>query len=665
MTLKTTINFMFAILATVVVATGCKHPQEKQQISTQTRAILDLADKTKYVRGMQAFIPFLDSALAGQELAPVDKYQVYIKKHAYYLNNANQYYKAHLYADSLLWLINTYRTDFDSGSMFHAYMSKANVCYKLSRYDDAFKYYAKAKAVAYSCKSDCEEAVYLFRVAMSFYHEEKYLESARLFNETFGKLNSCKNETEEYYFRRQETIGNTGLAYFKAGYYDSSIYYYHNAIDYITNWMPRFPGQLHNWQDALSVVYGNLGSSYVALKNTDSAEACYRNSLALNESANRNIKDRLFNLIKLAELYTEAGKYKQAEELLRDEDKLLRENLNTLNGDSLELVYRAAGANWKYYQKKGDFNNAIVYLQRYHEAHEAKTLRTQKNTNYDLEKGIDNVEHENQIANLEKDVQIRRQNNIIMALTITLAAGALISIYRSLKRFKKNYKTLEQKTEKITVDSAIKEETLQRKIKTDQLNFLALIENTDDFLWSVDREMRYLAFNKPFKDYLYKLFGVYPTTGQRDILEEKHPAFFEKISAGYLRAFDGTAHHILDKGILIDGQTPDIEIRFKPIKDEQGNIIGVSCFRRDITEFLALIRKLALNNEQLKKIAWVQSHKLRGPLSTIKGIAYIIQEQELDQKHLALMVASLQEKVEEMDGIIHEIVAMSDDQQDV
>lgn len=657
--------FIAAVAMVVMALAGCKQEQTTKQTTAQTGNILDLADKAKYARGPQAYISFLDSALAGQELGPADRFQVYIKKHAHYLNYADQYYKAQQYADSLLELIDANRDVFDSGNMFHAYMSKANVCYKLNRYSDAFKYYAKAKAVAYSCKSDCEEGVYLFRIAMSFYHEEKYLESARLFNETSGKLNTCKNESQEYYFRRQETIGNTGLAYFKAGLTDSSIHYYSLAVAYIQHWMPQFPAQIHNWEEALSVVYGNMGSSYVLLKNTDSAETYYLKSLALNEAANRNLIDRLFNLIKLAELYTDAGKYKQAEKLLDIENNLFEETSKSSGADSLDLVYRSAGAKWKYYQKTGDYSKAILYLQQHHEAQEAKTLRTQKNANYDLAKGIDNVEHETQIANLEKDVQIRRQNNIIMALTVILIAGALMVIYRSLKRFQQNYKTLEQKTEKITVESAIKEEELQRKIKTDQLNFLALIENTDDFLWSVDLQMRYLAFNKPFKDYLYKLFEVYPRTGQKDILQEKNPVFFEKIRAGYVKAFEGAAHQILEKGIVIDGFAPDIEIRFKPIKDEHGNIIGVSCFRRNITDFLGLIRKLALNNEQLKKIAWVQSHKLRGPLTTIKGITSAIIEHELDQAHIALMMASLQEKVEEMDGIIHEIVAMSDDQQEL
>ena len=144
------------------------------------------------------------------------------------------------------------------------------------------------------------------------------------------------------------------------------------------------------------------------------------------------------------------------------------------------------------------------------------------------------------------------------------------------------------------------------------------------------------------------------------MLQKNNPTFFTKLQAGYTIAFGGTAHQILDKGITVNGLSPDIEIRFKPIKDELNQVIGVSCFRRDVTEFLGLIRKLALNNEQLKKIAWVQSHKLRGPLSTIKGIAYIFTSDTIHDPQIALMMEALQEKIEEMDQIIHEIVAISD-----
>jgi len=56
----------------------------------------------------------------------------------------------------------------------------------------------------------------------------------------------------------------------------------------------------------------------------------------------------------------------------------------------------------------------------------------------------------------------------------------------------------------------------------------------------------------------------------------------------------------------------------------------------------------------------VQSHKLRGPLSTIMGIVSFLMQKDIDQKYHEQMLLSLKDKAEEMDNVIREIVSRSE-----
>jgi PAS domain S-box-containing protein len=219
---------------------------------------------------------------------------------------------------------------------------------------------------------------------------------------------------------------------------------------------------------------------------------------------------------------------------------------------------------------------------------------------------------------------------------------------------------LEDTNKKIKDESAKKEELLRRKIRQDELNFMALIENTDDFLWSVDREFNLLAFNKAYREYFILVFGVEPRTGTPDPVKMLSPERYAKLVDGYETVLAGHPYDIVEKGMSVNGNTPDVEVRFRPIRDEQGNLSGVSCFRRDITEYVRLITKLETSNKQLRDIAWVQSHKLRGPLATMIGILDYLSDPEVTDADREMMTASLLEKLEEMDKIIHEIVALSE-----
>jgi len=109
-------------------------------------------------------------------------------------------------------------------------------------------------------------------------------------------------------------------------------------------------------------------------------------------------------------------------------------------------------------------------------------------------------------------------------------------------------------------------------------NLLALIESTQDHVWSVDLEYRLTTFNRAFQQHIESNFGVKMAVGMR--LHEELPSaravlwppLYERaLSQGPFRT----------EYVLGTGST--VEFSFNPIADD-GKVIGISVFGKDITE---------------------------------------------------------------------------------
>jgi PAS domain S-box-containing protein len=654
-------RWYYFLISLIIMMAGCNQKRRSIESTGLVDSLIAVSETLRDSGSPVESLDFLDKQFSGVDVSPLGRYKLYAYKYNIYDGQLHNGRRALLYADSLLYLVKDKAVVWDTAHLFRAFMLKANASYRNELFDSAFKYYELAKDLALKSGSACEEFVYLFRISMVQFREEKFIESARLFKMAYATSTLCSRTTMEHCFRQQEILSNTGIAYGKAQMNDSSLHYYREALKFILERRDLFKADRRKWDEALSVVYGNIGSVFSSLKQTDSAELYFERSIALSRMTGRNIADRQYNLLKFADLLMDKGQINAAGDLLAEFDSVdKRLRLIRTTEENLEFDLRSTEVYARYYFDKHLYQEAISFIHRRDSVREEKWTVTNRILKNDLQNGMDNIGHEKQIISLEKDVRIRAQQNIILVLTIVLSLVVLLAIFSSFRKYKQKSLVLEDTNKKIKDESAKKEELLRRKIRQDELNFMALIENTDDFLWSVDREFNLLAFNKAYREYFILVFGVEPRTGTPDPVKMLSPERYAKLVDGYETVLAGHPYDIVEKGMSVNGNTPDVEVRFRPIRDEQGNLSGVSCFRRDITEYVRLITKLETSNKQLRDIAWVQSHKLRGPLATMIGILDYLSDPEVTDADREMMTASLLEKLEEMDKIIHEIVALSE-----
>lgn len=198
---------------------------------------------------------------------------------------------------------------------------------------------------------------------------------------------------------------------------------------------------------------------------------------------------------------------------------------------------------------------------------------------------------------------------------------------------------------------------IQEKIYNDGQNLRAIINNTRDLIWSVDRQSRIITGNQAFWDRVKELTGKNEAeVSNADFEQERVKLFFDS----YERGFRGEAFSVVrQRGS--GGRLYYEELSFNPIYDLKENVIGVNCFLRDITERQEHLQKIENQNKRLREIAWIQSHLVRAPVASILGLAQLC---SLDDSANAEIIPMLKQAAEELDKVIMNITALTDDLMD-
>jgi len=135
---------------------------------------------------------------------------------------------------------------------------------------------------------------------------------------------------------------------------------------------------------------------------------------------------------------------------------------------------------------------------------------------------------------------------------------------------------------RLVVANDITEKILaEQQKRIDSNNLEALINNTRDLMWSVDRDLKLMTFNDSFNEVITYMSGK-PLIKGTDILTtqftEEERKRYRKL---YERALAGETFTIVDHFV---GPSAEVwaEVSFYPIRNAS-QVIGTACFSRDIT----------------------------------------------------------------------------------
>ena len=145
------------------------------------------------------------------------------------------------------------------------------------------------------------------------------------------------------------------------------------------------------------------------------------------------------------------------------------------------------------------------------------------------------------------------------------------------------------------------QKTMQDKVRDNEYNLRALINNTSDFIWSIDKDLKIIQINQPFVDFIYAFTNKILRPGDSTMSDDFGKPMREKWGGYYQRALSGQSFIVVDEE-TINNTKHNREKRFKPIFSQTGEVIGVSCFARDISEETRLNAKILNEEKKLKAI---------------------------------------------------------------
>ncbi|WP_421896584.1 PAS domain S-box protein [Marinoscillum sp.] len=154
-----------------------------------------------------------------------------------------------------------------------------------------------------------------------------------------------------------------------------------------------------------------------------------------------------------------------------------------------------------------------------------------------------------------------------------------------------NYLWLESYTKPIIVDGEVvsfqtssrdisKRKFNELQVQKSKENIEALIENTEDAIWSVDRKLRYKIANGTYKALIKWLVGREPQIGESGL--DVGDKMFQDLLQHYMKSLDGKKFNV-EYQLTHNGVRRYFQKFFNPIKNEEGAITGVSVFARDIS----------------------------------------------------------------------------------
>jgi PAS domain S-box-containing protein len=200
-----------------------------------------------------------------------------------------------------------------------------------------------------------------------------------------------------------------------------------------------------------------------------------------------------------------------------------------------------------------------------------------------------------------------------------------------------------------------KEKQLTETIRNTEQNLLATINNTRDQVWSINSKLEIVFCNKAYQDVIYELAGVIPKPGDYVLGEWGSESFFNTRKKDYERALAGESFTIFVEEFY-DGALLHKEISSNPIVDDAGKIVGVICIARDISEQKNQFVQIQKQNEKLREIAWIQSHKVRGPVASILGLASLFNYEAIYHDTNIEILEKLTIATQDLDKIIKEVV---------
>ncbi len=207
-------------------------------------------------------------------------------------------------------------------------------------------------------------------------------------------------------------------------------------------------------------------------------------------------------------------------------------------------------------------------------------------------------------------------------------------------------------------ESVIKNNEL--KLSNDK--YQLILKATNEAICDWDIKNDYTIWGQGFHDIFGYDLSVYNNTLLSDNIHPDDRTWVMNMLKETMEDKNADHFFVEYKFLKADRSISIVQQRALFLRDETGEAIRLLSSFRDITQIEESLYKIKIQNEQLKEIAWIQSHVVRAPLARIMGLIDLLntQEKHSNEKNDALILEYLSSSAKELDTIIKDIITKSD-----
>ena len=189
----------------------------------------------------------------------------------------------------------------------------------------------------------------------------------------------------------------------------------------------------------------------------------------------------------------------------------------------------------------------------------------------------------------------------------------------------------------------------------DYQNLQTILNLNSAPIWVADKDCRLLIFNAAFEDWIFHFTGKKLGVGDNLLEAEFGKFYLDKFIPCYQTVLSGNSLATVED-MYINGVQKFTTINFTPTYNKDMAVTGVICHASDITEQRMQLMQLNEQSHILIDIAHIQSHKVRGPVASILGLAQLFNFEDLSDPDNKEVMKGIVSSTEHLDELIREVI---------
>lgn len=239
----------------------------------------------------------------------------------------------------------------------------------------------------------------------------------------------------------------------------------------------------------------------------------------------------------------------------------------------------------------------------------------------------------------------------LTGLRLLLAATCWVSLWYLLKEVPVLFSLRSQREMEEEIQAKIDAEAAL-KVNNERLLDAEKVAKLGYGFWDVVRDRIELSDNA------LRILGMPPGSilTLKLLMEQIHPADTKYVLENLRKNTDKEEQQQIYFRIV----TPAMEVKHLLLKgenliNEANKTVMVRIVLQDVSEIRRYMRRVELQNKKLKKIAWIQSHRMRSPIATIMGMASLINEDDPNDPINKEVLSNIKAESRRLDDLILEV----------